>query len=207
MQLIADQVLLSGLQMYTERSTPGTLDGKMPPAKPESEGGLPGIALPDPSALLAEEQATIQAEVDAIQNGFSAIESRWQTKSQDLPEQTQIDAYQTRWNELKKKNMLERIAGAKQLRDDIKDDLKQFKTLNQDLKTDSAEVKDLTVRAANLPADQSKRMLSKYGLDQGSEGMLRFLLGDEVNAVVQRGLSLLAADNTMEPRLNCRTAS
>lgn len=26
-------------------------------------------------------------------------------------------------------------------------------------------------------------------------------------STVQRGLSLLAADNTMEPRLNCRTAS
>ena len=29
-QVIADQVLLSGLQLYTERSTPGTLDGSMP---------------------------------------------------------------------------------------------------------------------------------------------------------------------------------
>jgi uncharacterized protein (TIGR03545 family) len=190
MQFIADQVVLSGLQMYTERSTPGTLDGKLPPAKPESESGLPGITMPDPSALLAEEQATIQAEVDAIQNGFSTIQNRWETKTTELPEQAQIEAYQTRWNELKKKNMIERIAGAKQLRDDIKSDLKQFKTLNEDIKTDSAEVKSLTLRAANLPADQSKRMLSKYGLDQGSEGMLRFLLGDEVNTFVQRGLSL-----------------
>jgi uncharacterized protein (TIGR03545 family) len=190
MQLIADQVLLSGLQMYTERTTPGTLDGKLPPPKPESDSGLPGIALPDPSALLAEEQATIQAEVDAIQTGFSDIESRWEGKTDSLPDQAQLDTYQQRWKELKQKNMIERIAGAKQLRDDIKDDLKQFKTLNDDIKTDSAEVKSLTLRAANLPADQSKRMLSKYGLDQGSEGMLRFLLGDEVNTFVQRGLSL-----------------
>jgi len=190
MQFIADQVLLSGLQMYTERSTPGTLDGKMPPPKPESDSALPGISLPDPSALLAEEQATIQAEVDSIQTGFSNIESRWQTKTAELPEQAQLDAYQQRWQELKQKNIIERIAGAKKLRDDIKDDLKQFKTLNEDLKADSAEAKSLSLRAANLPADQSKRMLSKYGLDQGSEGMLRFLLGDEVNTFVQRGLSL-----------------
>lgn len=190
MQLIADQVLLSGLQMYTERTTPGTLDGKLPPPKPESDSSLPGIALPDPSALLAEEQATIQAEVDAIQTGFSDIETRWEGKTDSLPDQAQLDTYQQRWKELKQKNMIERIAGAKQLRDDIKDDLKQFKTLNDDIKTDSAEVKSLTLRAANLPADQSKRMLSKYGLDQGSEGMLRFLLGDEVNTFVQRGLSL-----------------
>jgi len=190
MQFIADQVLLSGLQMYTERSTPGTLDGKMPPPKPESDSALPGISLPDPSALLAEEQATIQAEFDSIQTGFSNIESRWQTKTAELPEQAQLDAYQQRWQELKQKNIIERIAGAKKLRDDIKDDLKQFKTLNEDLKADSAEAKSLSLRAANLPADQSKRMLSKYGLDQGSEGMLRFLLGDEVNTFVQRGLSL-----------------
>lgn len=190
MQVIADQVVLSGLQMYTARSTPGTLDGSMPPPKEESGSSIPSIALPDANALLAEEKATIQAEVTEIQNGFAEIESRWKTKSEKLPDQSQFDQYKVRWNELKNKNVIERIAGAKELRDDIKAELRQFENLNEDLKADSAAVKSLSLRAANLPADQSKRMLSKYGLDQGTEGMLRFLLGDEVNAVVQRGLSL-----------------
>ncbi|MFT7403480.1 TIGR03545 family protein [Zhongshania sp.] len=190
MQVIADQVLLSGLQMYTERSTPGTLDGSMPPAKDESASAMPSISLPDPSALLAEEKATIQAEVTDIQNGFSEIEARWKIKSEKVPEQVQFDQYKQRWDELKDKNVIERIAGAKELRDDIKAELRQFDNLKEDLSTDSAAVKSLSSRAANLPAEQSKRMMSKYGLDQGSEGMLRFLLGDEVNALVQRGLSL-----------------
>tara|TARA_R110001592_G_scaffold1874_4_gene11360 strand:+ start:3899 stop:5542 length:1644 start_codon:yes stop_codon:yes gene_type:complete len=190
MQVIADQVLLSGLQMYTERSTPGTLDGSMPPAKDESASGMPSISLPDPSAVLAEEKATIQAEVTDIQNGFSEIEARWKIKSEKVPDQAQFDQYKLRWDELKNKNVIERIAGAKELRDDIKAELRQFDNLKDDLSTDSAAVKSLSARAANLPADQSKRMMSKYGLDQGSEGMLRFLLGDEVNALVQRGLSL-----------------
>jgi uncharacterized protein (TIGR03545 family) len=190
MQVIADQVLLSGLQMYTERSTPGTLDGSMPPAKDESASAMPSISLPDPSALLAEEKATIQAEVTDIQNGFSEIEARWKIKSEKVPEQVQFDQYKQRWDELKDKNVIERIAGAKELRDDIKAELRQFDNLKEDLSTDSATVKSLSSRAANLPAEQSKRMMSKYGLDQGSEGMLRFLLGDEVNALVQRGLSL-----------------
>lgn len=190
MQVIADQVLLSGLQMYTERSTPGTLDGSMPPAKDDSASGMPNISLPDPSALLAEEQATIQAEVTDIQTGFSQIESRWKTKSEKVPDQAQFDQYKQRWDELKNKNVIERIAGAKELRDDIKAELRQFDNLKEDLSNDSAAVKSLSARAVNLPADQSKRMMSKYGLDQGSEGMLRFLLGDEVNALVQRGLSL-----------------
>jgi uncharacterized protein (TIGR03545 family) len=190
MQVIADQVLLSGLQMYTERSTPGTLDGSMPPAKDESASTMPSISLPDPSALLAEEKATIQAEVTDIQNGFSEIEARWKIKSEKVPEQVQFDQYKQRWDELKDKNVIERIAGAKELRDDIKAELRQFDNLKEDLSTDSATVKSLSSRAANLPAEQSKRMMSKYGLDQGSEGMLRFLLGDEVNALVQRGLSL-----------------
>jgi uncharacterized protein (TIGR03545 family) len=190
MQVIADQVLLSGLQMYTERSTPGTLDGSMPPAKDESASAMPSISLPDPSALLAEEKATIQAEVTDIQNGFSEIEARWKIKSEKVPEQVQFDQYKQRWDELKDKNVIERIAGAKELRDDIKAELRQFDNLKEDLSTDSATVNSLSSRAANLPAEQSKRMMSKYGLDQGSEGMLRFLLGDEVNALVQRGLSL-----------------
>jgi uncharacterized protein (TIGR03545 family) len=190
MQVIADEVVLSGLQMYTERSTPGTLDGSMPPPKEDTGSSMPSITLPDPNALLAEEKATIQAEVTDIQNGFTTIESRWKAKSEKVPDQAHLEQYKKRWDELKNKNVIERIAGAKELRDDIKAELRQFENLNEDLKTDSAAVKSLTARAANLPADQSKRMLSKYGLDQGTEGMLRFLLGDEVNAVVQRGLSL-----------------
>ncbi|MBW2941260.1 TIGR03545 family protein [Zhongshania aquimaris] len=190
MQVIADQVVLSGLQMYTERSTPGTLDGSMPPPKEDSASGMPSISLPDPNALLAEEKANIQAEVTEIQTGFTDIESRWKTKSEKVPDQTQFDQYKKRWDELKNKNVIERLAGAKELRDDIKAELRQFDNLKEDLKADSAAVKSLSLRAANLPADQSKRMMSKYGLDQGTEGMLRFLLGDEVNATVQRGLTL-----------------
>jgi uncharacterized protein (TIGR03545 family) len=190
MQVIADQVVLSGLQMYTERSTPGTLDGSLPPPKEESASGMPSISLPDPNALLAEEKANIQAEVTEIQTGFTDIESRWKTKSEKVPDQTQFDQYKKRWDELKNKNVIERLAGAKELRDDIKAELRQFDNLKEDLKADSAAVKSLSQSAANLPADQSKRMMSKYGLDQGTEGMLRFLLGDEVNATVQRGLTL-----------------
>ncbi|CAA0106009.1 Uncharacterised protein [Zhongshania aliphaticivorans] len=191
MQVIADEVLLSGLQMYTERSTPGTLDGSMPPPKEEdSSSGMPTITLPDPDALLAEEKATIQAEVTDIQNGFSQLESKWQDKAAKVPDQAQFEQYKQRWNDLKNKNVIERIAGAKELRDDIKAELRQFDNLKEDLSNDSAEIKSLSSRAATLPANQSKRMLSKYGLDQGSEGMLRFLLGDEVNTMVQRGLSL-----------------
>ncbi|MGB1905999.1 MAG: hypothetical protein ACPHN3_01635, partial [Spongiibacter sp.] len=40
------------------------------------------------------------------------------------------------------------------------------------------------------PSAQSRRIAAKYGLDQGSEGMLRFLLGDDATNLVQRGLTL-----------------
>jgi uncharacterized protein (TIGR03545 family) len=190
-QVIADQVLLSGLQMYTERSTPGTLDGSMPPPKPEPENnGLPGITLPDANAIVAEEQAAIQAEVDDIQQGFSALEDRWQDKSANVPDEAKLDEFRQRWEELKEKNMIERIAGTKELRDDIKAELKQFKGLKSDLSNDIAEAKSLSLRAANLPADQSKRIMSKYGIDQGTEGFVRFLVGDEAANFVQRGLTL-----------------
>lgn len=189
-QVIADKVVLSGLQMYTERSTPGTLDGAMPPPTEDEGSGLPSIQIPNASALLAEEKSQIQAEVNSIQSDLNTIQSRWKEKSGDMPDQAKVDEFKQRWEALKKKNAIERIAGAKQLRDDIKAELSQFKTLNSDLKADIAEVGNLTSRAANLPANQADRMLKKYGLDQGTEGMLKFLLGDEVNNFVQRGLTL-----------------
>ncbi|WP_273034212.1 TIGR03545 family protein [Spongiibacter tropicus] len=190
-QVIADQVLLSGLQLYTERSTPGTLDGSMPPPKPEQEGsGMPSITLPDANAIMSEEQAIIQAEVNDIENGFKSLESKWQEKSKTLPKEETFNEFKQRWEALKKKNTLERLAGAKQLRDDIKDELKQFKGLNKELGADIDMAKSLTQRAAKLPSVQSQRIMSKYGIDQGTEGMLRFLVGDEATAMVQRGLTL-----------------
>lgn len=206
-QFIADQVLLSGLQMATERSTPGTLDGSMPPPKPEQEGSaLPSIELPDAKAIMAEEKALIQAEVQEIESGFKALENKWQAKSKNLPQQARLDEFKARWEALKKKNTLERIAGAKQLRDDIKNELKQFKTLSSEISADTETAKALSLRAAQLPASQSQRIMSKYGVDQGTEGMLRLLLGDDATQFVQRGLTLyrqtvgeLAAKESSQP--------
>ena len=206
-QFIADQVLLSGLQMATARTTPGTLDGSIPPVEPKEEGtGLPSIELPNADAIMAEEQAIIQAEVSEIENGFKALEDKWQEKSKTLPQQERLDEFKARWEALKEKNTFERIAGAKQLRDDIKDELKQFKGLNKEIAADTEAAKALSVRAAKLPATQSQRIMSKYGVDQGTEGMLRFLMGDDATKFVQRGLTLykqtmgeLAAKETTAP--------
>ena len=189
-QVIADQVLLSGLQMHTQRSTPGTLDGSMPPPKPEQKEGLPSIELPDASAIMDEEKAIVQAEVEEIEAGFKAIQNRWEEKSQNMPEEAQVEEYKQRWEELKEQNMVVRLQGAKELRDDIKAELKQYKSFNKDLQADIAEVQALAKRAANLPKAQSQRIASKYGLDQGTDGMLRFLLGDDATAMVQSGLTL-----------------
>lgn len=189
-QVIADQVLLSGLQMHTQRSTPGTLDGSMPPPKPEQKEGLPSIELPDASAIIDEEKAIVQAEVDEIEAGFKAIQNRWEEKSQNMPEEAQVEEYKQRWEELKEQNMVVRLQGAKELRDDIKAELKQYKSFNKDLQADIAEAQALAKRATNLPKAQSQRIASKYGLDQGTDGMLRFLLGDDATAMVQSGLTL-----------------
>lgn len=189
-QVIADKVVLSGLQMYTERRTPGTLDGSMPPAKEDESSGLPSIQIPNANALIAEEKSVIQAEVDSIKTSLNAIQDRWEEKSAEMPDKAKIEEFKQRWEALKERNTLERLAGAKQLRDDIKAEMSQFKSLGSDLKTDINHVGQLTSRAASLPADQANRMLQKYGLDQGAEGMLKFLLGDEVNNFVQRGLTL-----------------
>lgn len=189
-QVIADQVLLSGMQLNTARSTPGTLDGSMPPPKPESDSAMPSIALPDASAVIAEEQAIIEAEVAEIEQGFAALQDKWSTKSNTLPEQSNVEEYKQRWEALKQRNRFERVVGAKALRDDIKGELKQYEGFNSELQADIATARELASRAANLPSAQSQRIAAKYGLDQGSEGMLRFLLGDEATNLVQRGLTL-----------------
>ena len=193
-KVIVEDMTATGLQFNTPRQRSGALAKK---AKSDTDSGfsirgaLPGVKLPDPDALVDERKAAIQQEVDDIKQQLAAIEQKWTEKKQALPDKKTLDGYKQRWEDLKDANPLQRIAGIKQLRDDIKDDLKLIESLDEEFSQDMKTVQQQLRRARQLPAQQARQLLADAGLADGTAGFVRALFGDNIAKWLNRGMGLV----------------
>lgn len=193
-QFIAEEMAVTGLQLYTERETSGAIDRRLLSFGGSGEDGegfaLPGLELPDTDAMLDAEKARIQGEIDAINAEFKDIEQQWQQRVDSLPTEEQLQQYRERWEALKDANPIQRIAGARELKKDIDRELQAINAMNEAMRNDKERVNALIKQAASLPEREAERLLASVGLDQGFDGMIRSLLGDKAVTWMQRGLSL-----------------
>ncbi|MBB3048773.1 uncharacterized protein (TIGR03545 family) [Litorivivens lipolytica] len=195
-QFISDEATIDGLNLYTERDSSGAIDGRLFSfSKKEGEEGADldltsKLNLPDVDQMVAEEKSRLQAEVDAMKAEVDDIQRGWEQRIAQLPSQEKLAEYRRRWEELEDQNALVRIKGTKELRDEIDDDLDALRELDEQIKTDRERIAALTERAKTLPKREADRLLASVGLDQGFEGMIRHIVGDEAYQMVQQGLSL-----------------
>lgn len=195
-QFISEEASIEGLELYTERDSSGAIDGRLfsfSKDKGDSDGGFDlasKLNLPDVDKLASEEEARLKAEVAAMQTEIESMQASWKERIAQLPSKDKIAEYQRRWDELKDQNALARIKGSKELRDDINDDLDAIKSLDDQIKADKARIAQLTEQAKILPAREADRLLASVGLDEGFDGMVRHIIGDEAFAMINQGLSL-----------------
>lgn len=206
-KIIITDMTATGLAFNTARKSSGALSTRKKTKQQKDDGAgfgasLPGLDLPDPDTIIAERRDEIDREIESIQSNLSALENKWKKKQDELPDKNKLDAYQQRWDELKDANMLQRVAGIKKLRDDIKDDLDLIESLDDDLKQDMKTVKSELKRAQKLPGEQADKLLNDVGLGEG--GFIRSLFGKEIGTWVNRGTALLQqissdSESTAEP--------
>lgn len=195
-QFISEEASIEGLELYTERDSSGAIDGRLfsfSKDKDDSDGGFDlasKLNLPDVDKLATEEEARLKAEVAAMQTEIESMQASWKERIAQLPSKDKIAEYQRRWDELKDQNALARIKGSKELRDDINDDLDAIKSLDDQIKADKARIAQLTEQAKTLPAREADRLLASVGLDEGFDGMVRHIIGDDAFAMINQGLSL-----------------
>lgn len=195
-QFISEEASIEGLELYTERDSSGAIDGRLfsfSKDKDDTDGGFDlasKLNLPDVDKLASEEEARLKAEVAAMQTEIETMQASWEERIAQLPSKEKIAEYQRRWDELEDQNALARIKGTKELRDDINDDLDAIKSLDDQIKTDKARIAQLTEQAKTLPAREADRLLASVGLDEGFDGMVRHIIGDEAFAMINQGLSL-----------------
>ncbi len=196
-QFISEKAEIEGLELYTQRSSSGAIDGRF-----FNLGGHKGkgkqaaldlaskLNIPDVGELASSEEARLKAEVSAMQNEVSDIQNAWKQRAGQLPDKEQLTEYQSRWDKLKDENTLVKLKGAKELRDDINKDLDNIKALEDQIKTDKDRIAQLTEHARTLPGREAERLLASVGLDQGFEGMIKHIVGDDAFDMINQGLSL-----------------
>lgn len=197
-KILAEEMTIGGLQFNTTRTSSGAITDKVPSSDDTKSasfdlgGAIPGLSLPNVNDLIDKEKDQIKKQYDDINRQLKSIEAQWKERLDKLPDSKKIDQYKKRWDKLEDANFLEKISGLKKLKNDINDDIDQLDGLDDQLSKDSKTVNTLLARAKEMPSTQSKRILSKVGLGDSSEGgFVSALVGDQLKPLLQRGLDML----------------
>lgn len=198
-QFVAENMAVEKLRFDTERSASGAIEGRIFSRKKknseEGEGGmdlasmLPGVELPDPDKIVAEERERLLGRVDEFDGEAEQIRQEWKNHIDRLPSRDSVDNYRERWNELKEKDPLRRAAGVRELKKDLDKDLETVRGLDDRLQQDRQRLSKLTDRARALPGEEADRLMAASGLDEGFRGVTRKLMGEQLNGWVDTGLT------------------
>lgn len=161
-KILAEEVQAHGLRFHQPRTASGAIAGLTPPPA-DTAAGLGGISLPDPQQLLAQGKQRVQGELAQVRAELTALRGDWQTRLKSLPDQARIDGYRQRAQALRQAGTLEKIAGAEQLRRDVKADLSTVRQLEDRFKQDSARAQQQLAYARALPQRELDNLLAGVG--------------------------------------------
>ena len=180
-QVIVEQLDIIGVRMNSPRIRSGAT--KDTPIVTNTEfdfGGLiPDVSLPDMSLLLADAQQQVNAEIAGIEQEIVDIEQRWRNNIEQLPSKDKLAEYRARWDKLSNASFMEKMLGAKKLKNDVSGDLKLIESFNQQLKDDRRLISGQIDRAKGLPRAQADRTMQSVGLSNENVAFVRAITGDQ----------------------------
>jgi|TARA_B110000116_G_scaffold236001_1_gene221389 uncharacterized protein (TIGR03545 family) len=201
-QVIVEQLDIIGVRMNSPRIRSGAT--KDTPIVTNTEfdfGGLiPDVSLPDMSLLLADAQQQVNAEIAGIEQEIVDIEQRWRNNIEQLPSKDKLAEYRARWDKLSNASFMEKMLGAKKLKNDVSGDLKLIESFNQQLKDDRRLISGQIDRAKGLPRAQADRTMQSVGLSNENVAFVRAITGDQIDQWVTRAktFSESLSSNTVE---------
>tara|TARA_B110000977_G_scaffold53648_1_gene72985 strand:+ start:2342 stop:3985 length:1644 start_codon:yes stop_codon:yes gene_type:complete len=201
-QVIVEQLDIIGVRMNSPRIRSGaTKDTPIVTNTGFDFGGLiPDVSLPDMSLLLADAQQQVTAEIAGIEQEIVDIEQRWRNNIEQLPSKDKLAEYRARWDKLSNASFMEKMLGAKKLKNDVSGDLKLIESFNQQLKDDRRLISGQIDRAKGLPRAQADRTMQSVGLSNENVAFVRAITGDQIDQWVTRAktLSESLSSNTVE---------
>ena len=201
-QVIVEQLDIIGVRMNSPRIRSGaTKDTPIVTNTGFDFGDLiPDVSLPDMSLLLADAQQQVNAEIAGIEQEIVDIEQRWRNNIEQLPSKDKLAEYRARWDKLSNASFMEKMLGAKKLKNDVSGDLKLIESFNQQLKDDRRLISGQIDRAKGLPRAQADRTMQSVGLSNENVAFVRAITGDQIDQWVTRAktLSESLSSNTVE---------
>ena len=201
-QLIVEQLDIIGVRMNSPRIRSGaTKDTPIVTNTGFDFGDLiPDVSLPDMSLLLADAQQQVNAEIAGIEQEIVDIEQRWRNNIEQLPSKDKLAEYRARWDKLSNASFMEKMLGAKKLKNDVSGDLKLIESFNQQLKDDRRLISGQIDRAKGLPRAQADRTMQSVGLSNENVAFVRAITGDQIDQWVTRAktFSESLSSNTVE---------
>jgi len=201
-QVIVEQLDIIGVRMNSPRIRSGaTKDTPIVTNAGFDFGGLiPDVSLPDMSLLLADAQQQVNAEIAGIEQEIVDIEQRWRNNIEQLPSKDKLAEYRARWDKLSNASFMEKMLGAKKLKNDVSGDLKLIESFNQQLKDDRGLISGQIDRAKGLPRAQADRTMQSVGLSNENVAFVRAITGDQIDQWVTRAktFSESLSSNTVE---------
>ena len=201
-QVIVEQLDIIGVRMNSPRIRSGaTKDTPIVTNTGFDFGDLiPDVSLPDMSLLLADAQQQVNAEIAGIEQEIVDIEQRWRNNIEQLPSKDKLAEYRARWDKLSNASFMEKMLGAKKLKNDVSGDLKLIESFNQQLKDDRRLISGQIDRAKGLPRAQADRTMQSVGLSNENVAFVRAITGDQIDQWVTRAktFSESLSSNTVE---------
>ena len=201
-QVIVEQLDIIGVRINSPRIRSGaTKDTPIVTNTGFDFGGLiPDVSLPDMSLLLADAQQQVTAEITGIEQEIVDIEQRWRNNIEQLPSKDKLAEYRARWDKLSNASFMEKMLGAKKLKNDVSGDLKLIESFNQQLKDDRRLISGQIDRAKGLPRAQADRTMQSVGLSNENVAFVRAITGDQIDQWVTRAktFSESLSSNTVE---------
>ena len=201
--LLRRRVVIPSLEAVGVRpNTPRTRSGALPghaasekaAARPFAGFTLPGINLPSPKELLAQEDLTSVALAKQLQADVDQRQAAWKERLAALPDKEKLADYRARLERLKaaKKDpqaILALTGDLKTLQDAVGSDLKALGDARDGLKDDLTTLRARLAEVRSAPQKDIARLKEKYALSgEGLSNVSRALFGNRVAGWVDTGV-------------------
>ena len=191
-QVIIEELDIVEVRVNSSRTHSGATGDTYPTVNSgfDFSGLVPDVSLPDMDILLADAEQQIKYEITGIEKEIEIIEQRWRNNIEQLPSKDKISEYRARWEKLSSASFMEKMLGAKKLKDEVSNDLKVIKSFNKQLKNDRAFISEQITRIKELPSAQVDRMMQGSGLSDENIAFVRSITGEQIDQWVNRARSV-----------------
>ena len=202
-KIIINKMLLDNVQFNTPRKRSGAIekiDEKITPVGSESDDdsgaedkkeliSLPSLDIPDVGEILEKESLHSIELAESLKKDIEDEKERLNKEIDELPDDDDLKEYKKRIKGLKSskldiKNLISGVKDARDIKEDIENDLARINSLKKDFKNTLASLEERIDELEESPKEDIKILQDKYSLSsQGLGNFSHLLFGSKIGGI------------------------